>query len=76
MHHSRALQQRYSELQPQRDFRGHTLDLSPRANSDFDYAGFSVSGTNDTILNAGRNNPVIAPLSAPETYPTYTFTQF
>jgi len=39
-------------------------------------AGFNYSNTNDTILNAGRNNPVIVPPSVPGTYPTYNFTQF
>jgi uncharacterized protein (TIGR03437 family) len=38
--------------------------------------GFSVSNTNDTVLNAGRNIPVIFIPSVPETYPTYSYTQF
>jgi hypothetical protein len=39
-------------------------------------AGFNYANTNDTVLNAGRNNPVIIPPTVPQTYPTYTFTQF
>ncbi len=39
-------------------------------------AGFNVASTNDTILNAGRNVPVIFVPTVPATYPTYTFTQF
>lgn len=39
-------------------------------------AGFSASATNDTILHAGRNVPVIFLPTVPATYPTYNFTQF
>jgi hypothetical protein len=39
-------------------------------------AGFNASATNETILNAGRNVPVIFLPSVPATYPTYNFTQF
>jgi uncharacterized protein (TIGR03437 family) len=39
-------------------------------------AGFNSFNTNETIFNAGRNNPVIVPPTVPETYPTYAFTQF
>jgi hypothetical protein len=39
-------------------------------------AGFNYANTNDTILNAGRNNPLIVPPNVPGTFPTYTFTQF
>ena len=39
-------------------------------------AGFSITNTNDTILQAGRSSPVIVPPAVPETYPTYSFTQF
>jgi uncharacterized protein (TIGR03437 family) len=39
-------------------------------------AGFSNTNTNDTILQAGRSSPVIVAPTVPETYPTYTFTQF
>ncbi|HTC87348.1 MAG TPA: Ig-like domain-containing protein [Bryobacteraceae bacterium] len=39
-------------------------------------AGFNYANTNDTLLNAGRNNPVIMPPTVPATYPTYNFTQF
>ena len=38
-------------------------------------AGFSVAPTNDTILHAGRNNPVIFPPSVPATYPTFQYAQ-
>ena len=36
-------------------------------------AGFSVAATNDTILHAGRNNPVIFPPNVAATYPTYVY---
>jgi hypothetical protein len=39
-------------------------------------SGFNFAATNDTIQNAGRSNPVIVPPMVPETYPTYSFTQF
>ncbi len=39
-------------------------------------AGFDYTKTNDTIRNAGRNNPVIHPPQVPHTFPTYTFTEF
>ena len=39
-------------------------------------AGFDFSKTNDTILHAGRKNPVIMPPVVPATYPTYSFTTF
>ena len=39
-------------------------------------AGFDFSKTNDTILHAGRKNPVIMPPAVPATYPTYTFSTF
>jgi hypothetical protein len=38
--------------------------------------GFDYTKTNDTILHAGRNNPVIIPPLVPATFPTYTFTSF
>ena len=39
-------------------------------------AGFSFTNTNDTILQAGRSSPAIVPPNVPETYPTYSFTQY
>ncbi len=39
-------------------------------------AGFSFTNTNDTIHQAGRSSPVIVPPTVPETYPTYSFTQY
>jgi hypothetical protein len=38
--------------------------------------GFDYTKTNDTILHAGRNNPVIVPPTVPDTFPTYHFTKF
>ncbi len=35
--------------------------------------GFDYTLTNDTINNAGRNNPVIIPPTVPGTYPTYSY---
>ena len=39
-------------------------------------AGFDYTRTNDTIQNAGRNNPVIMPPSVPDSFPTYSYTLF
>ncbi len=39
-------------------------------------AGFDYTKTNDTIRNAGRNNPVIVPPKIPGTFPTYTYKDF
>jgi hypothetical protein len=39
-------------------------------------AGFDFSLTNDTINNAGRNNPLIMAPSIPETFPTYSYADF
>jgi hypothetical protein len=39
-------------------------------------AGFDYIKTNDTIHNAGRNNPVINPPSGPATFPAYAYTSF
>jgi hypothetical protein len=36
-------------------------------------AGFNYIQTNNTINNAGRNNPVIMPPTVPDTYPTYYY---
>ena len=36
-------------------------------------SGFDFSLTNDTINNAGRNNPVIQPPVVPPTFPTYAY---
>jgi hypothetical protein len=38
--------------------------------------GFDYNATNDTIQNAGRNNPIIVPPAVPGTFPTYTYTVF
>jgi hypothetical protein len=38
--------------------------------------GFNFTLTNNTILHAGRNHPVIMPPVVPGTFPTYTFTTF
>jgi hypothetical protein len=35
--------------------------------------GFDYTATNDTVQNAGRNNPVIMPPAVPATFPTYTY---
>jgi hypothetical protein len=39
-------------------------------------AGFDYTKTNDTLRNAGRNNPVIAPPQVAPTFPTYTYTSW
>jgi len=39
-------------------------------------AGFDYTKTNDTIHNAGRNNPVIKPPNLPATFPAYDYTSF
>jgi hypothetical protein len=39
-------------------------------------AGFDFTRTNDTILHAGRNHPVIMPPVVPATFPTYHYTKF
>ena len=39
-------------------------------------AGFDYTLTNDTIVNAGRSQPVIQPPPVPQTYPTYYFTSY
>jgi hypothetical protein len=39
-------------------------------------SGFDYTKTNDTILHAGRNNPVIMPPVVPATFPSYTYTSF
>jgi hypothetical protein len=39
-------------------------------------SGFDYTKTNDTILHAGRNNPVITVPPVPETFPTYSYTSF
>lgn len=39
-------------------------------------AGFDYTLTNDTILNAGRNQPVIQPPPVPQTYPTFYFSSY
>jgi len=39
-------------------------------------AGFDYTKTNDTIHNAGRNNPVIKPPPVPATFPTFSYTSF
>ncbi len=71
---------------PMNEDAGGTTTVNPGfgiSGQAFDYqlfgpplAGFSAADTNDTILNAGRNIPVIFLLSVPATYPTYTYTQF
>jgi uncharacterized protein (TIGR03437 family) len=38
--------------------------------------GFNPALTNDTILHAGRNNPMIVPPVVLPTFPTYSFTKF
>jgi hypothetical protein len=38
-------------------------------------AGFDYARTNDTILHAGRSNPVIMPPTVPQTYPTYSYSE-
>jgi len=39
-------------------------------------AGFDFTRTNDTVLHAGRSNPVIPVPTVPATFPTYHFTDF
>jgi hypothetical protein len=39
-------------------------------------AGFDYTLTNDTINNAGRNNPVLMPPTVPATFPTYNYAKF
>jgi len=39
-------------------------------------AGFNISKSNDTILHAGRSNPVIVPPSVGATFPTYAYGTF
>lgn len=65
---------------------GGTASVSPgfgSAGTPADYqlnaspiAGFNPALTNDTILHAGRNNPVIVPPTVLPTFPTYSFTKF
>jgi uncharacterized protein (TIGR03437 family) len=38
--------------------------------------GFDYTKTNDTILHAGRDKPVIMPPPVPATFPTYRYTDF
>jgi hypothetical protein len=66
--------------------KGSTVTVNPGfgstgAASDFmlstnPVAGFDYTKTNDTILHAGRNNPVIDPPVVPATFPTYTYQKF
>jgi hypothetical protein len=39
-------------------------------------SGFDYSATDDTINNAGRNNPLLTAPTVPETYPTYSYADF
>ena len=39
-------------------------------------AGFDYTLTNDTILNAGRSQPMIQPPAVPQTYPTFYFSSY
>jgi uncharacterized protein (TIGR03437 family) len=71
---------------PMNEDAGGTTSVNPdfgNSGLPFDYqlfgsplAGFSTSATNETILDAGRNIPVIFLPTVPATYPTYNFTQF
>jgi hypothetical protein len=39
-------------------------------------AGFNPTATNNTIHDAGRNDPLITVPTVPDTYPTYTYSNF
>jgi hypothetical protein len=39
-------------------------------------SGFDFNATDDTINNAGRNNPLLTAPTVPETYPTYYYSNF
>ncbi|MGA8150801.1 MAG: right-handed parallel beta-helix repeat-containing protein [Terriglobales bacterium] len=55
---------------------GNTGQASDFLLSSSPVSGFDYAQTNDTINNAGRNNPVIAAPIVPDTFPTYSYTVF
>jgi len=71
---------------PMREDQGGTVSTDPDFGSSglaTDYllstspvSGFANADTNDTINNAGRQNPVISPPVIPATFPTYSYTSF